>query len=97
MPIAKLQKENVTTLIDDSKAHAPLRAWVAQSVRNYLLQLGEQPASQLYAMVLSQIEAPLLKVVLEHTRQNKQQAAELLGISRATLRKKLKQYNLIQN
>jgi len=45
--------------------------------------------------VLSEVELPLLRTVLEHTEGNQSQAAEILGINRATLRKKLKHYRLL--
>jgi len=51
-------------------------------------------ACDLYLMVMNQVEAPMLEVVLTHTQGNQSQAAELLGINRGTLRKKLKQYHL---
>jgi Fis family transcriptional regulator len=45
-------------------------------------------------MVMAEVEAPLLETVMRYTRDNQSKAAELLGINRATLRKKLKQYHL---
>jgi len=54
---------------------------------------GHEP-SDLYELVLSQAEKPMLEVVLKHARGNITKAAEMLGINRATLRKKLKKYDL---
>ena len=51
--------------------------------------------SELYPMVLAEMEIPLLEKVLEYTRGNQTKAAELLGLNRGTLRKKLKQYGLL--
>lgn len=45
-------------------------------------------------MVLNEVEVPLLEAVLSYTGGNQTQAAEVLGINRGTLRKKLKEYNL---
>jgi Fis family transcriptional regulator len=45
-------------------------------------------------MVLSEMENPLLKVVLQYARGNQSKAAEILGINRSTLRKKLAKYGL---
>jgi len=45
-------------------------------------------------MLLAEVEAPLFKTTLEHTNGNQSQAAEILGINRGTLRKKLKTYGL---
>ena len=67
---------------------------VQQSLQNYFAQLdGEDPAD-LYNMVLAEMEVPLLKVVMRYTNGNQSKAAKLLGISRGTLRKKLKTYGL---
>ena len=44
---------------------------------------------------MAEVEAPLLESVLAHTKGNQSRAAAMLGINRATLRKKLKRYNLI--
>lgn len=61
----------------------------------YLEVLGDHDASNLYQQVLEEVERPLLKVVLEHTNRNQTRAAEYLGISRGTLRKKLQHYSLL--
>ena len=46
-------------------------------------------------MVLAEIEAPLLQEIMAYTRNNQTRASLMLGLNRGTLRKKLKQYNLI--
>ena len=67
---------------------------VKHSIRRYLYELDGTEPSDMYAMVLRQIEQPLLEAVLEHTRGNQSRAAEYLGLNRGTLRKKLRLYNL---
>ncbi len=47
-----------------------------------------------YEMVLARVEKPLLEVVLSHAEGNQTRAAQLLGLNRNTLRKKMKQYAL---
>ena len=54
---------------------------------------GHRPA-HLYNMVLREVEEPLLKAVLDYTDGNQLRAADILGINRGTLRKKLKQFGL---
>jgi Fis family transcriptional regulator len=49
----------------------------------------------LYELVLGEVEPPLLRTVMEYTRGNQSRAAEILGINRGTLRKKLKTYGLL--
>lgn len=63
-------------------------------VRQYFKNLGEQTPNNLYEIMLHQLEKPLLKVVLEQTRGNQSKTAEILGLNRGTLRKKLKIHNL---
>ena len=54
-----------------------------------------QPTS-VYDMVLREVERALLEVVMQQTNGNQSRAAEVLGINRNTLRKKLKLYKLIR-
>ncbi len=72
-----------------------IRCCVENALRNYFSHLDGHPASDIYQMVLVEVEAPLLEVVLEYTRNNQLRAAEVLGLNRGTLRKKLKQYNML--
>jgi DNA-binding protein Fis len=48
----------------------------------------------LYELVMGQVEKPLICMVLEHTKGNQSQAAEILGINRNTLRKKIHEFNI---
>lgn len=65
---------------------------VAEKVRAHLLVLDDRHIVDLYKLVIEEIEAPLYKAVLEHCRYNQCRAAILLGVSRGTLRTKLKYY-----
>ena len=67
---------------------------VQESMETYFANLDGQGTNDLYKMVISEVEQPLLRVVLKHTRGNQTRAAEILGINRGTLRKKLKMYDL---
>jgi DNA-binding protein Fis len=84
--------EDVTLL--SSQQQQPLRERVLQVLQNYFTQLGETAPSNLYELVLAEVEAPMLEVVMQKTRGNQKRAAIMLGISRGTLRKLLKKYNL---
>ncbi len=68
---------------------------VEEAVNEYLNIMGDQPVTDLYEMVLSEVEPSLLKCVKKHSRANQSQMALILGINRATLRKKLKKYRLL--
>jgi Fis family transcriptional regulator len=72
-----------------------LREAVTQSVRSYLAELDGQISTDVYQMVLAEIEAPLLEEIMTYTRNNQTKASIMLGLNRGTLRKKLKQYKLI--
>lgn len=72
-----------------------LRGSVEQAMENYFQHLDGQPVSNVYDMVMAEVEAPLLEVVLKYTRHNQTRAAQALGLNRGTLRKKLKQYGLL--
>lgn len=80
--------------VEHSRTSEPLRECVRVAMGNYFDQLGGYPTSGLHRMVLCEVEVPLLEAVLAHTGGNQTQAAEVLGINRGTLRKKLKEYNL---
>ncbi|MCP4473947.1 MAG: hypothetical protein GY821_05150 [Gammaproteobacteria bacterium] len=75
---------------------APFSAQVEQALTAYFRQLEETPPNGLYNLVLTEIEIPLMKTVLQHTRFNRLQAAKLLGISRTTFHKKLNDYALAE-
>ena len=72
-----------------------LRDCVEKAVSNYFQHLDGQDVSDVYEMVLAEVEAPMLEVVMKYTRHNQTKAANVLGLNRGTLRKKLKQYGLL--
>jgi Fis family transcriptional regulator len=72
-----------------------LRNAVTASLDTYFEQMDGQIPSDLYAMVINEVEAPLLAYVMEQVNHNQCKAAEMLGLNRGTLRKKLKSHQLI--
>ncbi len=68
---------------------------VQEAVDEYLRMMDDEQVTDLYELVLSEMEAPLLRSVLNHTNQNQSKAAAALGLNRATLRKKLRKYRLL--
>jgi Fis family transcriptional regulator, factor for inversion stimulation protein len=72
------------------KKSPPLAQCVKESLETYLDNLEGQKPVNLYQMVIEEIEKSLLTTVLHYTKNNQCNAAAILGISRGTLRKKLK-------
>lgn len=72
-----------------------LRDNVSIAMSNYFSALGGQAVTDVYQMVLSEVEAPLLEEVMKYCRNNQTKASVLLGLNRGTLRKKLKMYGLL--
>jgi two-component system nitrogen regulation response regulator GlnG len=62
---------------------------VRSKIRALLIQLDGAPVEDLYEEVISRVERPLIELVLERTGHNQIKAAELLGLNRNTLRKKI--------
>jgi Fis family transcriptional regulator len=72
----------------------PIRRSVTSAIELYLGDMNGHQVNDLYHVVMHEVEPAILSVVMEHVAGNQSQAAELLGISRGTLRKKLKEYSL---
>ena len=72
----------------------PLRAHAETALRSYFERLnGQQPAG-LHSMILREVEQPLFKAVMHYTEGNQSKAAQILGLNRGTLRRKLEDYDL---
>jgi Fis family transcriptional regulator len=70
--------------------------YVRRAVKEYFKDLdGEDPCSEMYNMVMNCVEKPLLEMVLEHVGGNQTRAAEMLGINRNTLRKKMQEHGIV--
>ena len=72
-----------------------LKQVVKDTLRNYFSNIGGEQPFDFYAILLEEIERPLLEVLINHTHYNQVKMAHILGISRGTLRKKLKQYGML--
>ena len=72
----------------------PLRGHAERALSDYFTSLNGHHPAQLYDLVLREVEEPLFRVVLDYAEGNQSRAADILGINRGTLRKKLKQFGL---
>ena len=68
---------------------------VKKSLEKYFRDLGEMAPTNVYEMVVLTVERPILEVVMARADDNQSLAAEMLGINRNTLRKKLQQHGLL--
>ncbi|MEC5384266.1 helix-turn-helix domain-containing protein [Uliginosibacterium sp. H3] len=76
-------------------SHNEISLCVTQALDRYFSDLdGEKPVG-IYDMVIREVEKPMLQSVLRQTRGNQTQAAEILGMTRNTLRRKLTEHGLL--
>jgi Fis family transcriptional regulator len=68
---------------------------VVTALEQYFRDLDGESPSAIYDMVLKSVEKPMLEVVLAKAGGNQTLAAEMLGINRNTLRKKLTEHQLL--
>ncbi len=73
----------------------PLSVLTGEALRGYFTRLNGHKPGDLYQLVLGEVEKPLFEAVLDYTKGNQSEAAEILGINRGTLRKKLRNYDLL--
>ena len=83
---------NESPVITEQKS---LRDHVSEAMQRYFDDLDGQDTKELYDIVMAEVEPPLIEAAMKYTRQNQSKTAALLGLNRGTLRKKLKQYNLL--
>jgi Fis family transcriptional regulator, factor for inversion stimulation protein len=77
-------------------SQSALSECVTRTVRRYLADIGDTECAEgLLALVLREVETPLLREVLAFHDGNQSRAASALGINRATLRKKLAAHGLL--
>ena len=96
LPVGERSAANDATPTPAAAASS-LREAVTTCVRRYLEELDGQMSTDVYQMVLAEIEAPLLAEIMAYTSNNQTRASLMLGLNRGTLRKKLKQYKLISD
>jgi Fis family transcriptional regulator, factor for inversion stimulation protein len=92
----RARRESVTRATPRAIAELPLRNHAEAVLDAYFERLnGHRPAG-LYALVLREVEEPLFRAVMDYVDGNQCRAAEVLGINRGTLRRKLEDYGLAE-
>jgi len=92
-------KVNISQDFQSEASTTLLKNAVLETTQKYFDGVGDSEQSKLlnvYDMVLGEVEKPLLEVVMKHTKGNQSNAAKALGLSRGTLRKKLKIYGMLK-
>jgi len=78
------------------KKITPLDESVRLNLEVYLNDLGDIEPTGMWDMVMSCVEKPLLQIAMTRAQGNQSKAAQLLGITRNTLRKKLVSHQLLE-
>ena len=86
----------MTKTVLQKPKNKPLSEQVKKAMKKYFSTLGDTNPANVYEMVMAEVEPELLKAVMKYAKNNQSKAATALGLNRATLRKKLHQYNIIQ-
>ena len=76
------------------KVHTFLEKWLDKSIKQYVGAMDEKNNGHLHELIMGVIEKPLVEIVLKETSGNQTQAANILGINRNTLRKKIVEYEI---
>jgi len=84
------------TTDNTSSTSKTLSEQVKKSMNKYFKALGDVEPANVYEMVMSEVEPELLMSVMRFTKNNQSKAAAILGLNRATLRKKLHQYQIME-
>ena len=68
---------------------------ITGALETYFRDLDGEMPGQIYDMVIKSVERPMLEVILQQAGGNQTLAAEMLGINRNTLRKKITDHQLL--
>jgi len=90
----KKTKRTASTAVHVAVRNKPLSSLTDECLHSYFESLNGHKPGDLYQLVIGEVEKPLFRAVLRYTNGNQSEAAEVLGINRGTLRKKLKDYKL---
>lgn len=72
----------------------PLESYIESKIGEFVRNMRNGSARNLYPMLMAAVERPLIALALKETKGNQLQAAELLGLNRNTLRKKIVDFRI---
>jgi Fis family transcriptional regulator len=90
----KKSKKPSSSTVHINVRNKPLASLTDEALHSYFANLNGHKPCDLYNFVSREVEKPLFQNVLSYTNGNQSEAAEILGINRGTLRKKLKALKL---
>lgn len=93
MPASR--QPNLPTTASRTATGLPLRDYTERVLTDYFAHLDGHAPKHLHEWVMREVEEPLLRIVLQRSSGNLSRAAAMLGITRTTLRKKLREYGLL--
>ena len=88
------RKHRYTAKAEGGGRENELASTVRKVMRQYFKDLDGEKCTNIYEMVVCAVERPMLEVVMFQAQGNQTRAAQLLGLNRNTLRKKLHQHGL---
>ena len=88
--------KKVKKLKRSKRLNGTLKNSTESALEKYFKTLNGTKPDNLYNLVIREVDAPLMKKIMEYTENNQTQASKILGINRTTLRTKLKAYKLIK-
>ncbi len=87
-------KPEIAQQIQHNSDNNCLSTDVRKAMESYFADLDGHEANNLYELFITQVEKPMLEVVMEYVRGNITKASQILGMNRGTLRTRLKKYGL---
>jgi len=90
----KAKAKPARKVVKAAEPNAQLAECVRTSTQQYLDDMGSTPPTNLHKLILSEAERVLIETVLARTEGNQSRTADMLGITRATLRSRLQRYGL---
>ena len=88
------RKHRYVAKAEASARETELASTVRKVMKQYFKDLDGEKCTGIYEMVVCAVERPMLEVVMFQAQGNQTRAAQLLGLNRNTLRKKLHQHGL---